>query len=188
MKNINTKNTALFIVAIVFVATAIFSSPFVTNAYSYPGIKWSSYPVSVDVTDASFPSSWTTPLAHAMSTWNAASSPFYFNVGSSGHQVKCANKGNNSVPASTITTYQGSQITDCDTTFNTYYSWSTSGGAGAYDVQNVATHELGHWLYLGDLYGGGDTEKTMYGYTSLGETKKRTLETDDLNGINYIYP
>jgi len=90
--------------------------------------------------------------------------------------------------ATTYYSYSGSTLTDCDTVFNTYYSWSTSGQAGYYDVQNIATHELGHWLQLNDLYGGGDTEKTMYGYSATGETKKRTLESDDLSGINYIYP
>jgi hypothetical protein len=55
-------------------------------------------------------------------------------------------------------------------------------------VRNVATHEFGHFLTLGDLNGGGDTEKTMYYNVATGETKKQTLETDDINGINYIYP
>jgi hypothetical protein len=72
--------------------------------------------------------------------------------------------------------------------FNTCYSWSASGEAGKIDVQNVATHELGHWLTLLDLCGGGDSDKTMYGYTYAGETKKRTLDSDDIAGINYIYP
>jgi hypothetical protein len=188
MKKIITNNAILFTMAAILTATAILSSPTITNAYSYAGYKWNSYPVSVDASDASFPASWTSPLAYAMSAWNGASSPFYFNVGYSGHQVKCANSGNNGKVAVTTISRSGSQITDCDITFNTYYPWSTSGGAGAYDVQNVTTHELGHWLTLLDLYGGGDTEKTMYGYVSTGETKKRTLETDDLNGINYIYP
>lgn len=92
------------------------------------------------------------------------------------------------MPAVIVTTYSGGVILDCDITFNTYYSWSTSGGSTSFDVQSVVTHELGHWLKLNDLYGGSDTEKTMYGYISLGETKKRSLDTDDLNGINTIYP
>ncbi|MEY4723796.1 MAG: hypothetical protein RLZZ324_1309, partial [Candidatus Parcubacteria bacterium] len=80
-------------------------------------------------------------------------------------------------------------ITDADTVFNTSYSWSTTGSpSSAYDVQNVATHELGHWLTLLDLYGGGDIAKTMYYSSGPGEQNKRSLETDDLNGINAIYP
>jgi hypothetical protein len=56
------------------------------------------------------------------------------------------------------------------------------------DVQNVATHESGHSLSLFDLYGGADTDKTMYGIIANGETKKRTLEQDDRDGVAYLYP
>jgi predicted Zn-dependent protease len=188
MKNIITNNKALFITAMAFIVIVVLSSPIATKAYIYYGYKWPSYPVSVDVSDSSFPSSWTTALANAMSAWNAASSPFYFNIGSSGHQVKCANNGNDGYPAITHTYPPSGQFTDIDTVFNTYYPWSTSGGANALDVQNIATHELGHWLVLWDLTGDSNKEKTMYYQTDYGETKKRTLETDDLNGINYIYP
>lgn len=68
------------------------------------------------------------------------------------------------------------------------YNWSCSGEAGKQDVQNVVTHEAGHTLNLLDLYGGNDAEKTMYGFGALGETKKRTLEADDIAGVRYIYP
>jgi len=162
--------------------------PFFTNAYSYAGMKWSSYPVSVDVTDLSFPSSWITPLAGAMSAWNNATSPFYFNSGSSGHQIKCANNGSGTPLATTAYSNSGSNLTDCDITINTYYSWSTSGEINKYDVQSVITHELGHWIMLNDLSGSSNTEKTMYFTTGTGETKKRTLDPDDLSGINAVYP
>lgn len=156
------------------------------QAYSYAGYKWSSYPVPVDV--SAWPSGWITPLANSMSTWNAQSSPFAFNSGSSGHQFKTANNGTGNPIALTLCNVSGSAVTGCDTTFNTSFAWSTSGAAGAYDVQNTATHELGHWLILNDLWGGGNTEKTMYGTAATGETKKRTLDADDINGINAVYP
>ena len=46
---------------------------------------------------------------------------------------------------------------------------------------------LGHSLSLADLYGAADSEKTMYGYSATGETKQRTLDQDDINGIIYLY-
>jgi len=96
--------------------------------------------------------------------------------------------GAGSPPATTYRVWSGDTISDMDTVLNTYYQWSTSGEAGKLDVQNVVTHELGHWLTLLDVSGAYDTEKTMYYLTDYGETKKRTLHIDDIDGINYIYP
>ncbi len=80
------------------------------------------------------------------------------------------------------------EILECDIEFQDYYTWSSTGEGGKIDVENIAAHEFGHTLHLGDLYGGGDTEKTMYGLGSAGETKKRSLHQDDIDGIRYIYP
>ncbi|MBT8363237.1 MAG: hypothetical protein KJP23_00930, partial [Deltaproteobacteria bacterium] len=43
-------------------------------------------------------------------------------------------------------------------------------------------------LALADLYNSSDSEKTMYGTIQEGETKKRSLHQDDINGIRYLYP
>ncbi|MGG1555627.1 matrixin family metalloprotease [Paenibacillus ferrarius] len=74
-----------------------------------------------------------------------------------------------------------------DIDINGSFAWSNNQTSGTYDVQNVITHEFGHAAGLADLYGTGDTEKTMYGYSSTDETKKRTLDTDDINGIKALY-
>mgnify|MGYP001051190382 CR=1 FL=1 len=68
-------------------------------------------------------------------------------------------------------------------------SW-TEGTSSAYDVdvQNIMTHEAGHWLVLGDLYASYNSEKTMYGYASELELKKRSLDSGDIAGIRKIYP
>lgn len=58
---------------------------------------------------------------------------------------------------------------------------------GSWDVQNIATHELGHASGLGDLYTLAAAEQTMYGYASPGETKKRSLESGDIAGIRALY-
>ncbi|UCE26907.1 MAG: zinc-dependent metalloprotease [Candidatus Coatesbacteria bacterium] len=74
---------------------------------------------------------------------------------------------------------------ETDICFNGYhYDWSDSGESGKMDVQNIATHETGHALALADLYDVGSKEFTMCGYSSYGETKKRTLEYDDIRGIS----
>ena len=86
--------------------------------------------------------------------------------------------------------YAGSKsIVEADTVFNSGagFSWSTSGMSGAYDVQNIGTHEFGHWLQLGDLYKSQDAQLTMYGYGSLGETQKQTLGYGDILGAQKLY-
>lgn len=86
-------------------------------------------------------------------------------------------------------TPSSNQIYNFDLLFNgVNFTWSCSGEAGKMDVQNVATHEAGHSLNLRDLYGSVDSEKTMYGNGVTGETKKQTLETDDIAGTRYVYP
>ncbi|MDY7108574.1 MAG: matrixin family metalloprotease, partial [Planctomycetota bacterium] len=85
---------------------------------------------------------------------------------------------------------QGSNMVESDIVFNdANYTWWNGSGYCSYmmDIWNIATHELGHTLCLADLYSGGDSQKTMYGYASHCETKKRTLHQDDINGIVAIY-
>lgn len=81
-------------------------------------------------------------------------------------------------------------LLDVDTVINTYYSWSTSGASGYYDVQDVATHEWGHWLSLLDdyYYETWDADNTMYEVSFTGSTYRRTLTSEDVAGILSIYP
>jgi len=84
----------------------------------------------------------------------------------------------------------GSNMTESDIVYNDQsYTWSSTGTPTStqMDVQNIATHELGHTLCLEDLYNGSDSSKTMYGYANSGETYKRTLHPDDIAGIQDIY-
>lgn len=79
-------------------------------------------------------------------------------------------------------------LLETDTVFNSDLPWAVSGNDPAsYDLQNIATHEFGHWLLLGDLYSLRDWALTMYGYGGLGETDKSTLGKGDISGINKIY-
>lgn len=53
------------------------------------------------------------------------------------------------------------------------------------DLQNTVTHEAGHVLGLAHT---PDTEATMYGTSTNGETKKSTLEEDDIRAVCDMYP
>lgn len=70
---------------------------------------------------------------------------------------------------------------------DTDYDWSSTGEAAKMDFENIATHELGHSVGLGDLYQSACAEQTMYGYADFGETKKQTLETGDIAGVVKLY-
>lgn len=94
-------------------------------------------------------------------------------------------------------------IVDVDTVLNTasMFAWTQGSSVldpdnellqdtSAYDVdvQNIMTHEAGHWLMLDDLYFSAAGEQTMYGISSDRELKKRSLESGDIAGIGKIYP
>lgn len=90
--------------------------------------------------------------------------------------------------ASTWTWKSSSSISalESDAGYNTDFSWSTSGASGSMDLQNIATHELGHTFGMGHSSSG--TCLTMYPSGSNGETQKRTLGDGDINGIRARYP
>ena len=58
-------------------------------------------------------------------------------AGTSNNDITVSNLGAGGPLAVTTVTSIGSTITDTDLAFNNYYSWSTSGAPGYYDVQNV---------------------------------------------------
>lgn len=97
-------------------------------------------------------------------------------------------------------------VSENDTVFNNDLSWSITpytagdsdptysgpvdgdGNPTSFDVTDIATHEFGHWLVLGDLRKPLSMLLTMYGYSSEGETRKDTLGAGDILGIQTIYP
>jgi len=91
------------------------------------------------------------------------------------------------VIAVTYIWYIGDTIVETDTKLNSLYQWSLTGEANKFDVQNIMTHEFGHWCGLDDLYSDADYWLTMYGYANYGETYKRTLGIGDINGLLAVY-
>ena len=80
------------------------------------------------------------------------------------------------------------QIVEFDMLFNTYYRWGdASANPYVMDLQNIATHEMGHAFGLSDIYSTSCTDVTMYGYSNNGETSKRTLEQPDITGLQAMY-
>jgi len=166
-------------------------------------IKWFTSSTSVVVNTSGGPSGSLSAIQNSLQTWNNVStSNFLFSyAGETTSTVYGSYNSENiimfgylgedgTVGLNTTFFYPSTgQIIENDIKLNTVYTWSTDGSGGTFDVQNITTHELGHSLNLGDLYNESlDSEKTMYGYGSTGETKKRTLHQDDKDGITYLYP
>ena len=78
------------------------------------------------------------------------------------------------------------RVLEADVFFNTKHPWDVftacPSGAGAYEVGNVAAHELGHTLALDHVSDPGK-QATMYPSASLDEVRKRTLTAGDAAGF-----
>ena len=79
-------------------------------------------------------------------------------------------------------------IVEFDVEFDTDWTWGDATlDSTKMDLQNIATHELGHGVGLADVYDKACETVTMYGYSTNGETQKRTLEQPDITGLQKLY-
>lgn len=75
------------------------------------------------------------------------------------------------------------RLLDADIVFNgADYRWSV--GGFDFDIENTAAHEVGHFGGLGHST---VQEATMHPGAYAGETDKRSLAADDLNGLDAVY-
>jgi hypothetical protein len=80
------------------------------------------------------------------------------------------------------------EITEFDVLFDKDYVWGeVKNNSEVMDWQNIATHEIGHGVGMGDVYQSGCSLVTMYGYSDYGEIQKRTLELQDIAGLLELY-
>jgi hypothetical protein len=97
---------------------------------------------------------------------------------------------------------ENNQLVESDIFLNTTFSWSVAanGEAARFDVQSIATHEVGHLLGLGHsalgettLISGG---RRVLGKRAVmfpiaypgGNIDDRSLKADDIAGISGVYP
>jgi MYXO-CTERM domain-containing protein len=89
----------------------------------------------------------------------------------------------------TTTTYdaRNGKIYDADVEMNgTNFTFTASNSTVIkMDIHNTLAHEVGHILGLDHSQ---DSKATMYATAPEGETKKRDIEEDDINGLCCIYP
>lgn len=172
-------------------ALTVLLLPQITYAYSYSGHKWFRFPGTiriVDIEPAARNRKEELAIRAAMSSWTNAGAKFYFiddTESGSGNDFGYYYKNNTSVLAyNHIDINVFGYITRSYIRVNTYFPWATNGDKNKFDFQSMAAHELGHSL---KLLHSSKSEATMFYSISKGETKKRSLHTDDKDGIKYIY-
>jgi hypothetical protein len=92
-------------------------------------------------------------------------------------------------------------IVESDIFFNTAFEWSASGAANAFDLQSVATHEIGHFIGLGTRRSAKRRLQASGGRRVIaaasvmfpiafgrGITTDRVLQPDDIAGVSNTYP
>lgn len=174
--------------------------------YKLMGVKWSTLPVSYVINPTNpqglsddFISS---ILSQSAETWDKTTSKELFNnlyaIDNSArfgiydgiNAIVFDDYSNNNVIAITSVWYNKAtkQIVEFDLLFNTRFPWGDALlNPNLMDLENIATHELGHSVGLADLYGLLCSPVTMYGYSWFGEIEKRTLEQADIMGLQKIY-
>lgn len=173
------------------------------TSWSHTGWKWTTaYPARVDTWNPSGIASSTVVSIFGTSseTWDAQVAANIFNTFSSGgSRLNIPVRDNynqhgwqdlsSTTIASTWTWSSSGSALESDAAYNTDFAWSSAGASGAMDLQNIATHELGHTFGMGHSSSTSvNACLTMYPSGSLGETQKRTLGDGDINGIKARYP
>jgi hypothetical protein len=171
--------------------------PKTTTCYKLGGWKWSS-PVEYTIIPNQY---LTDAVTGAMGTWDSETSRVLFTAPSEGsypwggysdgiNSVSFGNYKSSGVIAVTAIWYSRATklAVESDILFDTDFDWGdATSDPSVMDLQNIATHEIGHTLGLSDLYTDSCDSVTMYGYSTEGDTAKSTLELPDITGLQKLY-
>ena len=183
-------------------ATVLFVAGGPSSAYNPLGWKWAELdvpfylnPVNADI----YESAAIVAIDSAAAAWSQqANTPFTFHragftnsttINYNGrNEVFFRNASNGTAIATTYVWSSGDLMLETDIVFwDGAYRFFTGSSdcAGGFYVEDVATHEFGHALGLGHSAVADATMVSGQGYCS---TFKRSLELDDRQGIEALYP
>lgn len=157
------------------------------------GASWSGNSASYWTNNSTIPTGWRTAISSAANTWtNVSTSAFTLSntdpfQPSNGNDVRVGTIDNAYVALTSVYA-SPTLITKTILTFSNNKTFATNGSIGAYDVQDIATHEFGHWVFLADQGSSSCSASTMKTPVYYGETFRRSLDTSDINGVSWQYP
>jgi hypothetical protein len=189
-----------------YAKSAAAQSPRTDACYKLMGVKWPSLPVNYVInptnpqglSDAFV----TSAISTSAETWDSATSAELFGDAYSVNNAALAGiqnyqntigfaalSENNVIAVTTVWfTRVGKRIVEFDQQYNTNFQWGDATiDSSKMDLQNIATHELGHAVGLSDIYSTSCTAVTMYGYSTEGAFQSRTLEQADITGLQKMY-
>jgi hypothetical protein len=173
-----------------------------TSGYMLSGPSWAPGPVpfrvnttNLDLPDAAVPpaliagaGAWTTQTNASFQFQYAGTSTVTTNTYDGVNVVMFRNASSGSAIATAYWWSSGSRIIDADIVFwdgaFRFFTGST-GCSGGFYIEDIAAHEFGHALGLGHSAVAG---ATMYPSVSSCATGNRTLDADDIAGVEALYP
>ncbi len=169
------------IVSLILVVMLIFSLCVQASAYSLSGNQWASTPVYFKhvATGVNL-----TAFSSAFVDWKYNSDIDFYN------SLSNPTLYDNNVYYSGVTWdglcssyFSGGYFTEAYCYLNTYYTDNYS----ADKRQSVAGHEIGHAIGLADLGSSSTSLMNGYTYNRYDVNGVYTAQTDDINGVNYLY-